>query len=368
MNTEGAGGTQGETVCSAGSETSMAHISHLPFLSHLRAQPNQYVLHYRRGRLVRKGAGLAYWFSPLSAAIAEVPVEDIETTFLLTERSSDYQDVTVQCTLIYRCQNPERTAERVNFTISLKTGLLIQQPLERLASFWAQRAQQAGRSYLTGVPVVEAIRSGAEVIRARMEESLKKDPEIEAMGLSMVSIQVRKVAPSAELEKALQTPAREALQQKADEAVFERRALAVEKERAIKENELASEIELARRQELLIQQRGANKLLEVQKESAAQKAKVESDGVCTELAARDFARDVAVRASGEAEAARTLAAARHEAEEKRIALFTTAPARVAWGLAMQEFAGKVQGIQHLNVTPDLLASALQQFLRDHTGE
>ncbi len=346
----------------------MAHIAHYPFLNHLRAQPNQYVLHYRRGRLVRKGAGLAYWFSPLSAAIAEVPVEDIETTFLLTERSSDFQEVTVQCTVIYRCQDPERVSLRVNFTISLASGLLIQQPLERLASFWSQRAQQAGRSYLTSVPVVEAIRSGAEVIRSRMEESLRKDPEIEAMGLSMVSIQVRRIAPSADLEKALQTPARESIQQKADEAVFERRALAVEKERAIKENELASEIELARRQELLIQQRGANKLLEIQKDSAAEKARVEAAGECSELAAQAHARDVALRAAGDAQAERTLAAARQEAEERRVDLFTRSPARVAVGLALQDFAGKIQGIQHLNISPDLLSSSLTQFLRDQAGE
>jgi hypothetical protein len=61
----------------------MAHITRLAFARHLRAEPNQYILHYRAGDLARRGVGLTYWFYPLSAAVAQVPVEDIETTFVL---------------------------------------------------------------------------------------------------------------------------------------------------------------------------------------------------------------------------------------------------------------------------------------------
>jgi len=51
------------------------------------------------------------------------------------------------------------------------------------------------------------------------------------------------------MEKAMEAPIRECIQQEADEAAFARRALAVEKERAIKENELKNQIELAKRDE-----------------------------------------------------------------------------------------------------------------------
>jgi hypothetical protein len=36
----------------------MAHITRLAFARHLRAEPNQYILHYRAGSLARKGVGL----------------------------------------------------------------------------------------------------------------------------------------------------------------------------------------------------------------------------------------------------------------------------------------------------------------------
>ena len=54
--------------------------------------------------------------------------------------------------------------------------------------------------------------------------------------------------PEPDVERALQTPARELVQQEADRATFERRALAVDSERAIAENELANQIELATRE------------------------------------------------------------------------------------------------------------------------
>ncbi len=342
----------------------MANIRRYPLLSHLRAEPNQHILHYRKGKVVRSGAGLAYWFSPLSAAVAQVPVEDIETTLLLQERSSDFQEVTVQCTLIYRCVDPQRLAERVNFTISLFQGTWIEPPLERLANLWSHKVQQPARAYLTTVPLVEAVGKGAEIISGAIEECLRSDQEIEAMGLAFVSVQVNRISPSAELEKAIQTPTREAIQQKADEATFQRRALAVEKERAIKENELATEIELARRQEELIRQEGANRLQAMRQEATAEKTKVEGEVERKRLAADGDADEARIRAAAQAEARRVLAEAENVAEERRVAIWSQAPARVSLGLALQELAGNLPQIEHLNLTPDLVGDAVQKLLRD----
>ncbi len=206
----------------------MAHVSQFFFLRHLRAQPNQHVLHFRKGRLVRSGAGLAYWFSPLSAALAEVPIEDIQTTFVLTERSSDFQEIKVQVTLAYRVVDPVKAAQRINFGLTITTGAWVEEPLRRLETLWAQWSRHTVRSCLIGLPVVDVVREGADRVRERLEAALRSNPEVDAIGLGLVSVQIDQVAPTAELEKALQTPTREAIQQKADEAAFARRALAVE--------------------------------------------------------------------------------------------------------------------------------------------
>ena len=101
------------------------------------------------------------------------------------------------------------------------------------------------------------------------EEVRDLTQRIRGMGLEVVSVRVGAVKPVAEVEKALQVPVREGIQQEADEATFRRRAEAVEKERAIQENELQNQIELARREADLIERRGENERKRVTDEAAA---------------------------------------------------------------------------------------------------
>ncbi len=54
----------------------MAEIRNYPLVRHFRTEPTCHVLRYRNGKLVGKGRGLAFWFLPMGAAIAEVPVDD----------------------------------------------------------------------------------------------------------------------------------------------------------------------------------------------------------------------------------------------------------------------------------------------------
>lgn len=379
----------------------MAQIARFGPLRHLRAEPNQFILHYKGGRVVRNGAGIAYFFNPLSAAVAQIPVEDCETTFLLNERSGDFQEVAVQCTLAYRIVDYARAAGRLNFTISLTTGAWIERPLERLAALWSQKALEPVRRFVAGAPVVEVVQRGAELIRAALDEALRADPEIGGIGLELVTVQVSRVAPTAELEKALQTPTREGIQQKADEAIFARRALAVEKERAIKENELATELELARRQIQLIEQRGANQLREIEQVATSEQARVQAELerqmlvaqaeaerqrvqadaeakrqlVLTQgeaerqrLLALAHARDTVERAAGETSGRKLWDQVEHEREARRVELWRDTPQHVATAFAMQTAASKLEKVNHLNVTPDLLRALVQEIATERGGD
>lgn len=341
----------------------MATIRNFPFVSHLRAEPNQYILHYKGGRLVAQGAGLAYWFLPLAASVAQVPVEDVETTFVVQERTRDFQEVNAQLTLRYRCAAPDKAAMRVNFAIQPYRGVWMEQPLEKLASLWAQRAARPARACLCAMTVTEAVRSGAERVEAAVEEALRADAELTEMGLALVAVHVVRVAPSADVEKALQTPEREAIQQKADEASFARRALAVDKERAIQENELNNKIELARKEDQLIRQEGQNALARMQNETEVERAKVAAAVEREQVIAEAAARAAEVRAGGEAKAKELVTTVEIEAESRRVAVYAGAPPAVAWAMAAQQLAGKIENIQHLNITPDLLGAAFTDMVK-----
>ena len=79
----------------------MAAILKLSVVRHLRSGPNSHILHHSRGRKMHSGRGLAFWFVPLSASIAEIPCDDRDQPFLFHGRTSDFQDVTAQGTITY---------------------------------------------------------------------------------------------------------------------------------------------------------------------------------------------------------------------------------------------------------------------------
>lgn len=325
-----------------------------------------------------EGPGIAYWFMPLSASVAQIPTEDNETTFVLHERSADFQEVSAQVAVRYRCTDPQKLAARVNFAISLRNGAWVEQPLERIAGLWAQKAQAPARRYIVGGRVTDAL-GAAEPIRDAIDAALRSDAEIAAMGLAVVDVQVVAVTTTAEVDRALQTPTRELIQQKADEAVFARRALAVEKERAIKENELNTQIELARKEEALIAQNAANELARVRSAAAAERAKTEGalerDRLSVDatlenqrMQAEAQARDTRVRAEGDAAARQLLYDVDLAAEARRLEAYGELAPALVMALAAQEAARKITSINHLNISPDLLGSAFAEQLRKSAGE
>jgi regulator of protease activity HflC (stomatin/prohibitin superfamily) len=320
----------------------MAHVRNFGFAAQLRADASNHIIRYRKGRIKQSGRGLVFWFRPETASIAELPMDDREMALFVKGRSQDFQAVAVQGTLTWHVADPELLASRVDFSVGLFTGAWQAEPIQRIETRLAGLVNQAALQYLAQAPVRALLDAGPEPLRHALEAALAKDPALSEIGLSVVAIRLTNLAPSSELERALQTPTFEALQQKADEATFERRALAVDKERAIAENELANKTELARREKLLIAEEAEN-------------ARNRATGV---------AEAQLVEAGAEAERIRTVEGAKAEAEQERIAIYRDLPPAVLLGLAARELAGKLDTIEHLNVTPDLLASIVGEFRRD----
>lgn len=320
----------------------MAYVRNFGFAAQLRADASNHIIRYRKGRVWQSGRGLVFWFRPQSASIAELPMDDREMALFVKGRSQDFQAVAVQGTLTWHVADPELLASRVDFSIGLSTGVYQAEPIQRIETRLAGLVNQAALQYLAQAPVRGLLDAGPEPLRHALEAALAKDPALSDIGLSVVAIRLTNLAPSSELERALQTPTFEALQQKADEATFERRALAVDKERAIAENELANKTELARREKLLIAEESEN-------------ARNRATGV---------AEAQQVEAAAEAGRIRTVEGANAEAEQERIAIYRDLPPAVLLGLAARELAGKLDTIEHLNVTPDLLASIVGEFRRE----
>lgn len=314
----------------------MAHITRRPFISHLRASATAHVVYMKRGKVKRSGTGLAFWFRPLTATLSEVPVDNRDMSLVFHTRTADFQDAAVQATVSYRIARPETAAERVDFSIHPGVGRWQADPLNTLNQLVSETAQQHATAVLAGMPLTEAITAGLSATRDAIAEGLTSDARISDTGVDIVGVRVLSIRPEADVERALQTPTREAVQQEADRAKYERRALAVESERVISQNELQSSIELAAREQELLQQEGEN-----------QRKRAED-----EAAARAIADDAAAR--GE----RVLGEARADSARALAEAYNNADPRVLLARAAETAAANLGNVHSLSLTPDLLSKFL----------
>lgn len=328
----------------------MADITRYPMTRHLRGTPTQYVRHLRWGKVAHEGIGQSFFFRPLSAVLSEVPVDDRELALLFHTRTADFQDLTVQASVTFRVVDPVTACARIDFAIDPLIGRWRGTPLDQLAGLLTETAQQQVLGLIAASPLAAVLADGVGQIRDRILSGLNSDTRLAETGIAVIGVRVVAIRPEPEVEKALRTPAREQIQQEADRATYERRAVAVQRERAIAENELENQIELARREADLIQQKGANGRRQAEEEAAASGIQVtaKADGELT--LAR--ARAAGTQALGEAKAA---------GEAAHVRAYEQLPPVTVLALALQQLAGQLPQIGSVVISPDLLAPVLARL-------
>jgi hypothetical protein len=314
----------------------MAEIRKFGWLRHVRSDASSYIVHLRDDRILRQGRGLAFFFQPLSESLAEIPLDDRELTLVVHGRSADYQDVTVQGVLLWRASEPRLLSSRVDFSLDLNTGAHRAKPVEQVNALIARLAIEHGVAYLARTPLRKVLADGFETIRQTMEAGISGAGELANFGLEITSLRVVKIAPESGVAQAIEAPARERIKQEADEASFARRAMAVDAERAIAENELANRIELAKRQETLIAQEGTN----------------------AKRRAEDEAQTRAIASEAESKSIDVVESSRLAIERTRLGAYRELPGGVLALLAARDLGAKISNIENLNVTPELLGTLL----------
>ncbi|HEY9371041.1 SPFH domain-containing protein [Streptomyces sp.] len=328
----------------------MADITRRAGWRHLRSAPTAHIRHHRRGRLVHDGPGLSFWYRSLSAALSEVPVNDRELTMAFHARTADFQDVSVQSTVTYRISAPDAAATRLDFSIDPDTGAWRGAPLEQIATLLTETAQQHALDVLARTPLAAALVDGVAAVRDRIAAGLADEPRLPATGIEVVAVRVVAIRPEPEVERALRTPAREQIQQEADRATYERRAVAVERERTIAENELASKIELARQEERLVDQRGTNARREAEESAAADAVRAEAEATRKVRLAR-----------AEAEAAREVGDARAQAQAAWLRVHGEVDPATLHALAVTTAAKNLPRIDSVTLSPDVLTGLLSRL-------
>lgn len=215
----------------------------------IKVQPTTYLLQYKEGRIKRQGLGLAfYYYSPTTSLVA-VPVASNDAPFMFAETTADFQELSLQGQVTYRITDPVRVSALLNFTLEPNGYRHVSDDPEKLPERVVNLVRVLARKQIEQLPMRLALRASDRIV-TDLRADLAASPEITALGLEIIGLSILAIKPTPESARALEAGAREALLKEADEALYARRNASIEQERAIKENELGTElaVELKKRQ------------------------------------------------------------------------------------------------------------------------
>ena len=294
-------------------------------IGYFKAQPTEFVRKVAGGRVKREGQALSFYYLKRRTSIVVVPVSSADAAFVFNEQTGNYQAVTIQGQLTYRIVEPRRTIEMLNYVVDPKRRAHVSQDPERLEQRIVVAVQMETRRQVEGKSLEEVLGNAAS-ISAEVQEEVGSRALLAPLGVELLSLNFTSVSPNPEVGKALEAEYRETLLRRADEAIYARRAAAVEEEAKIKSNELEGEISLARERERLIDLEAAND----RKVSQAW-------GERRELEAGFTAR----------------------ASEMELAPYRDLDPRKVLALAMRDIGNNADKIGNLNITSEVLADLLQ---------
>lgn len=330
----------------------------------IKVQPTDYVLQYRRGKIVREGIGLAFWYFAPTTSLVRVPVASVDVPFIFQEVTSDFQDVTVQGQLTYRVSDAKKLAQLMNYSLAPNGRTYESEDPQKLPERLINHAQVLTRSSLKTMPLRDALGSSDGLVAA-LRKGLQEAEAITSLGVDVLGLSILAIRPTPETARALEAEAREQILREADEAIYARRNSAVEQERAIKENELNTEIAVEnKKRQIREAQMEAQKAVQQKKrelqeaEMAAKIALEERNKELVALATQNTREEADAKAYGLSAMMKALAETNPKVLQA-LASVGMEPGQLV-AAAFRELAESANKIGQLNVSPELLRELMKR--------
>lgn len=289
-----------------------------------KGQPTDYVVKFVSGKERREGLGIAFYYLKHNTQIVTVPTSSQDAHFIFNESTGNFQAVTIQGQFTFRIEQPKKAMSLLNFTISPSTRNYLTKDPDKVQQRLTNIIQMETRQEIQKRSLEKAL-AESEAIAKTVLIKIREGKLLESIGVELMSVYFLNVAATPEVAKALEADYRETLLKKADEAIYARRASAVEQERTIKENELSNQIALEERRQQLIDLEGKNL-----------HAEAETRGKITALEADYNAK----------------------ALEKQLAPYKQMDPRILLAAGLKDLAGNADKIGNLNITSELFAEIL----------
>jgi hypothetical protein len=331
-------------------------------IKYIKFDSMTYVIRYKNGQLVKEGRGLSFFYTSFNTSIVAIPLGSNDLQFIFNESTGDFQKVSIQGQITYKVENPKQLADLLDFTVNDK-GRLEKEDGEKLKQRLINEAQTATSSYIQGLQLKQAL-VNAKTIENRIQDGLKISEAVRLLGVTVLGVNVVAVSPTPEMSKALETTTREALQQEADQAIYQRRNFAVEQERKIKESQLNTEIAIEEKQKQITEKKMEAEVLKAENERKLREMKVEAD-ISVEKQNSTLIQIKFENQKKEADAKRYETEAHLEPYKKLdwktiMAINSKGDdAKLNIALAFRELAENAEHVQNLNISPDLLNTLMQ---------
>ncbi len=327
-------------------------------ICYIKVHPTTYLIHYRKGKIACEGAGLSFFYFAPSSSLVALPMASTDVPFIFEETTADYQSVTLQGQVTYRVADPKRLAGLLNFTLGYDGRSYISDDPIKLPQRVINNVKVLARAEIQKLTLRDALRA-ADILVGTVKTGITESPEMKSLGLEVLGLSILAIKPVPETSRALEAETRERLMREADDAVYARRNSAVEQERAIKENELNTDIAVEnKKRQIREAQMDAEKMMQ-ERHHALKQADMLNDitleekrkGLVT-LNADNTRAEADARAYGLSATVRAFSAVDAHVLQALVNAGMNPEQLIA--TAFQEIAGRADKIGQLNISPDLL--------------
>lgn len=328
----------------------------------VKAQPTTYLIQYRGGQAVREGAGLSFFYYRPTSSLVAVPVASQDQAFIFELLTIDFQSVTVQGQVSYRVAEPRKTAALLNYALKPEGKGYESDDPEKLPARVLALVEVMTQQAIRGLALKQALLA-AESVAERISAGLAGHKEIVSLGLEILGVSILGIKPTPETARALEAEAREAILKASDEAIYARRNAAVEQERAIRENELDTEVAVEQKKRLIRETQLEAEASLRQRKHELRQADMEADIALEERRKAWVGENTDnSRKLAEAEAFRVGSVmAALEKADPRVVQALAAAGMQPGQLIAQAFGGiaeRAEKIGQLNVSPELLRALM----------
>ncbi|MBN1251875.1 MAG: hypothetical protein JXR51_10545 [Bacteroidales bacterium] len=332
-------------------------------IKYIKFDSMTHVIHFKNGKIKKEGKGLSFFYTSFNSSIVAIPLGSNDLQFIFNDSTNDFQQISIQGQITYKIENPKQLAELLDFTVDLN-GNYKKEDDEKLKQRLINEAQTATSSYIQSLILKEAI-VNAKNIENKIFDGLSKSEAVNLLGIRVLGVNVVAVKPSPEMSKALETTTREALQQEADQAIYQRRNFAVEQERKIKESELNTEIAVEEKKKQISEKKNESQIIKAENDRKLREMKTEAD-ISVEEQTKKLIELKTENQKKEADSEKyrlesTLLPYKEMDWKTLMAINPSShSAKLNIALAFRELAENAQNIRNLNITPNLLNSLIEE--------